>query len=333
MAWQDYIAVCNSNLYDHHGITKSILARICMLIERAEEGQEVTANEGWCTATQAYIAAQLGCSDSKVLKAVKELRRDGWLKVEHYETRRGGKRSKYTLPDSGYQRLLDHQMKKDEDGEFIRTKQTQMRRKPNAQVFAAKSRNASTSGLPTGNTRVARVADAPNGPLAVKQSGHQPGCKTAISRDAKRLIARREVLELDLEKFAEKTVISSKTTSKTQIKSNSQTLGASPRTPPGDFSSPRTPTAHDSASRPPVPPAPVLKIENPVQVPFPPKRGHSSHKWVGRVSNYRGQQVAYENCFWCHCDRTAPAASKMCRPDKEVREEAAAWVAAQEATA
>lgn len=94
--FEDYLAVLDSDLYEYHGTTKAILARIAHLIigppDEGPDGKpkwEPSPDEGYCTASQEYIACQYGISAHTVGGAVREFVKDGWLIAEQYRNKRG----------------------------------------------------------------------------------------------------------------------------------------------------------------------------------------------------------------------------------------------------
>ena len=86
MAFPEEMAVASSDVYEHTGIAKPLLTLINRLIERADEdkGRKPGPNEGTTWASQGYLAARLGCSESQVEKLVQLFARDGWLLVSTY---------------------------------------------------------------------------------------------------------------------------------------------------------------------------------------------------------------------------------------------------------
>jgi biotin operon repressor len=129
MAWDEYIAVRNSNLYEHKGLAKPLLSLIALLVigepEEDEQGKPKTERDpdaGYCTATQDYLAAQLGCSRKEVNVLIQTFEDDGWLIIETYRNRRGHLRNRYCFAPQTPQQLENHRMLKDEQGEYIREK-------------------------------------------------------------------------------------------------------------------------------------------------------------------------------------------------------------------
>src|SRR5947209_1820604 len=98
MAWDEYMLVRDSDLYDGRGLAKPVLTLIAMLIIGAPaEGQEPDEDEGWCVATQDYLAMALGCSDDEVSLMVNQFKRDGWLEIKEFRDNHGHKRNNYRL--------------------------------------------------------------------------------------------------------------------------------------------------------------------------------------------------------------------------------------------
>ena len=119
MAWEAYIAVLNSDLYDHRGVAKALLARIAhLVIGPAEEGQKPDPDEGYCVATQNYLAAQMGLSETEVKRLIKTYAADGWIVIDQFRDKRGYKRNRYMLKD--LEAIKARAMRRAEDGEYIR---------------------------------------------------------------------------------------------------------------------------------------------------------------------------------------------------------------------
>lgn len=143
MGFKDYIAVLDSDVYEYSGTAKSILSRIAHLIIEPNREDPVTgkqigepkANVGFCVASQDYIACQLGLSVSKVWKATKLFKKDGWLDI--VKTRdRYGDHNKYQWAEGAWDRLAARKREETEQGEYVRTKQVLMERWPKQGRFA-----------------------------------------------------------------------------------------------------------------------------------------------------------------------------------------------------
>jgi DNA-binding PadR family transcriptional regulator len=105
MAWMDYMKVRSSTVYENKGLAKSLLMTIAMLIERAEENDEQTENEGWCFASERYLAESLGMSESQAAKWIKVFERDSWIVIERGQNERGHHRNRYRFSDNTVARL------------------------------------------------------------------------------------------------------------------------------------------------------------------------------------------------------------------------------------
>ncbi|GEM_PF-4159913 len=105
MAWMEYMAVRNSTVYENKGLAKSLLSLIAMLIERAEEERQPTENEGWCYASERYLAESLGMSEGAASRWIKAFKQDGWLVIECRPNQRGGQRNRYRLAENAMGRL------------------------------------------------------------------------------------------------------------------------------------------------------------------------------------------------------------------------------------
>src|SRR5437667_5355574 len=102
--FKDALLVYDSCLYEHKGIAKALLALIANLIiaepEEDERGKPKTERDpdaGWCTATQDYLAANLGCSERDVRLWIAVFEDDGWLKKEAVRNKFGHVRNRYQL--------------------------------------------------------------------------------------------------------------------------------------------------------------------------------------------------------------------------------------------
>ena len=120
MAWEEYKAVLDSDLYEQKGLAKPLLARIAhLIIGEPEEGGERDPDTGWCVASEEYLAAQLGCSRTVVTRWVSVFGRDNVLAVVRSRDKRGHLRNKYSL---NLKLVKEHAREKDENGEYIRKK-------------------------------------------------------------------------------------------------------------------------------------------------------------------------------------------------------------------
>jgi hypothetical protein len=168
MAFNDYLAVLNSDLYEHQGTTKAVLARIAHLIIAPPKEDDVTgkqlgepnADVGFCVASQEYIACQLGLSVSKVWKAIQLFQNDRWLTVDKHRDRYGD-HNKYRWADGAWDRLVARKRQKDEKGEYVRRKQVSMERWPAKGRFArVKDASSTREPDPLREERSADYADS-----------------------------------------------------------------------------------------------------------------------------------------------------------------------------
>jgi len=130
MAFNHYLIVADSDLYEYKGLTKSVLMTIALMVidepeedERGKPKGKPDPDAGWCVAGQDYIAARLGMSPDAVSAIVNILKQDGWLEVVNYRTRRGYMKNKYRIPAAKLQEMKGREFKKDELGNFVRGKQ------------------------------------------------------------------------------------------------------------------------------------------------------------------------------------------------------------------
>lgn len=106
MAWTEYFTVRSSTVYENKGLAKALFSLIAMMIERADEGEKPTENEGWCFASERYLAESLGMSDNRVYLTIRNLfLKDGWLVKESVPAANGGSRNRYRLADNAMGRL------------------------------------------------------------------------------------------------------------------------------------------------------------------------------------------------------------------------------------
>jgi hypothetical protein len=168
MAWEEYMLVRDSDLYELKRLAKPLLAQIALLVIGAPEirpdGKPVSEpdpDEGWCVATQDYLAAALGCSDDEAQELIAMFERDGWLRVKRFRDKRGHKRNHYALLRQ--EEIKARKMKKDESGHFVRLKNPKMARA-----------NRGTAGrFTTGKSNAKRqVAVRPNGKLPHSQTAN-----------------------------------------------------------------------------------------------------------------------------------------------------------------
>jgi hypothetical protein len=125
-----YNAVRKSNLYEHCGISKALLAQIAgLIIGPPKEGEEADPDAGWCVATQDTLAAMLGCSSGEVIRQIAKFEADGWLTVKRFRNERGYPRCHYTITPEQLKKIQAQAMLKDEDGYYIRAKMPSKARK------------------------------------------------------------------------------------------------------------------------------------------------------------------------------------------------------------
>ena len=189
MAFDDYLAVMDSDIYEYRGSTKAILARIAHLIigppPEKDDGTPLyppNPDEGYCVATQAYLACQLGISDSTVHNAVLQFETDGWLVVNRYSDKYGHKRDKYAWAIGAPEKLKDRKRQRDEYGEYVRDKQVNKQRTITTGKFAKQcdKRRADleqTYGQPEDNLY----------PPGTVPGSHQANCLTATMHGASKL--------------------------------------------------------------------------------------------------------------------------------------------------
>jgi hypothetical protein len=118
MAFEDYLAVLDSDLFDHKGIAKALLSRIYHLVRRASDfnqdgSDKQIQDENFCTATQEYLAAQLGSDPGTVGGWVQRFSLDGWIRIEEYRNKFGHPRYKYEVTPETVERVRKRAMPKD----------------------------------------------------------------------------------------------------------------------------------------------------------------------------------------------------------------------------
>jgi len=164
LAFKDYLAVLDSDLYEYCGTTKSILARIAHLIIAPPKEDEATGkqlgepdpNVGFCTASQEYLACQMGLSESTIRKAVRLFEKDGWVATTRSRDQHGHEHNKYGWTPGAWDRLVARKREKDEQGEYVRKKQVNMGRYPREGQFARREDEGDQRvGSPYGDGRVA----------------------------------------------------------------------------------------------------------------------------------------------------------------------------------
>jgi hypothetical protein len=192
MGFKDYLAILDSDLYDYAGTTKSILARIAHLIIEPNKEDPVTGkiigdpkvDVGFCKASQEYVACQLGLSESTVRAAIRECESDKWLTTVRWRDQYGHIHNKYKWADGAWERLTARKRDKNEQREYVREKQTKMKRKHEVGRFAPRipantpkeGTESPASNLPGGPQANCPEADVqialrPAGKLPVKQVG------------------------------------------------------------------------------------------------------------------------------------------------------------------
>ena len=183
MAFEHYIIVRNSDLYEYKGLAKSVLTTVAHLIisepKENEQGKvigERDPNAGWCVAGEEYLAAALGCSSDSISKHVSLIRKDGWLEVETWRNRFGHPHNKYRIPAHKLEEIKARAYKKDESGNIIRGTQANKSRKMSRGEkgkFIGQAYGDPTHALGTIDSRV------PSRQSAEELDGSQPSSLTA----------------------------------------------------------------------------------------------------------------------------------------------------------
>jgi hypothetical protein len=135
MSKRHWDAVRKSNLYELKGLAKPLLCNIAyLIIDPPEEGEEsVFAPDqiGWCIASSDYLAANMGCNPKALRGLMRMFVDDEWLTAKPFRDARGYKHVYYTITDGQLKAIVAQEMKKDENGDFVRAKNPNMSRKDN----------------------------------------------------------------------------------------------------------------------------------------------------------------------------------------------------------
>jgi hypothetical protein len=137
-----YNAVRMSNLYEHCGISKPLLMLIAgLIIGPLKEGEDADPElpPGWCIASQDTLGAMIGCSVEEVNRQVAKFERDGWLTVKRFRDDRGYPRYHYAITPEQLKNIKTREMKKDEDGYYIRAKRPLSARRQESQKISQKN--------------------------------------------------------------------------------------------------------------------------------------------------------------------------------------------------
>lgn len=272
MAFEDYLAVLDSDLYDHKGIAKALLSRIYHLVPRTkifnEDGSDPTPpdNEGFCTATQEYLAAQLGTDPGTVAGWVQKFNEHGWLRIEEYRDKFGHPRYKYEVAPDTVERVKNRAMAKDANSEYIRMKCVKKVRKTS---YKKQVQEILDGAVPTGNgNAIAPPLVDPSRHGAGELDGTVQGSSTARCGLPHGTVPDKGVGVRDLACAAVGTGSSRadslrSNTDQGQPQHQEPNLGSfAPEPPPGASRRP-DPSVGISASRPPVPPPPKPKSTRP----------------------------------------------------------------------
>jgi hypothetical protein len=135
MSKRHWDAIRKSNLYELKGLAKPLLCNIAyLIIDPPEEGEEsVFAPDqiGWCIASSDYLAANMGCNPKALRGLMRMFVDDEWLTAKPFRDARGYKHVYYTITDGQLKAIVAQEMKKDENGDFVRAKNPNMSRKDN----------------------------------------------------------------------------------------------------------------------------------------------------------------------------------------------------------
>lgn|ERR1039458_1214970 len=339
MAFKEYLAVLDSDLYEYKGTTKAILARIAHLIitppEEGDNGKplhEPHPDEGFCIATQLYLACQLGISESTVSDAVQMFVKDGWLVIKKSRDQYGHDHYKYAWAPGALEKIKARKRQRNERGEYVREKQVRKQRAiPSGQfarrVDASITRDERVS--PTGKLRGGLQADCE---VAARQVAGKPpgkvpavvGVEVGLKSRCDEHVDKKSTHHHTSPSYAGK----SKPTPTPRVSVNpGESKRASAPANPAPRGVAPNPTEASRLETPGIDLSPVG--EAPIPPPPAPKlpTAHFSHKWRSWI--HRDKE--HSSCEFCACCRTSIAAGRVCRPDSWSKEEAAAWVASQDA--
>jgi hypothetical protein len=179
MSFEDAMAVRSSDVYEYKGLAKPLLTLMYQLIERAEEDEEPSEHEGTAWASQQYLAAQLGCSESQVRKLIKRFHLDGWLLIDEKRDAFGHPHYSYKPPDNALKRLTDHKMKMN-GRSFVRAKVPQQARAEQWRKNLRKEKiDVLLDSPPNGNPNGGAMATLSSRRSAVEPYGDPPPSSTA----------------------------------------------------------------------------------------------------------------------------------------------------------
>jgi len=159
MSWAEARAVRKSNLYEYAGIAKSLLERIALLIIHVKDGEPPDPNDGWCVASQEVLAAMQGCSEKQVNRHIATYERDGWITVKRFRDSNGHEHCHYQITPTQIKRVQEHEMKKDENGDYIRGCMASRRRRTTLNPGDKLSASRKTSCLSADGHLVSQQGD------------------------------------------------------------------------------------------------------------------------------------------------------------------------------
>jgi hypothetical protein len=340
MAFEHYIIVRDSDLYEYKGLAKPVLLTIAHLIreepEENEQGKVIGKphpNAGWCDAGQDYIAAALGMSSVAVSCLVNTMRKDGWLEVETRRNRFGHPYNKYRIPADKLKEIKARTYKKDEQGKIIRGVQINKARKlgrgDKGRFLTAPSRKASTIGQSYGDpihalgTSESRVASRHGGEeldvtvaRSLTSTCGEPHVTVAsvvgLSRLNEHVLVAGEKKHT-LHTGADKT--KTKTNPNTQILSG-QGFVVKEELPPVQTHRGVAPNPTEASRL--ETPGTDLSPVGATPVPRPPLPAfHYTHKW----RTQEGRLGKRTSCEFCGCMRDSKNSTKPCRPDSWIPKE------------
>lgn len=109
MAFNQYILVGESDIYDKQGFRKAIFLQMAGLIQQQEELEDGTPNPhyGWVVQSEKWVAERLGISESAVYKAIKTFVQDGWWIREERRDSHGHLHCRWSLAEGAQERLRE----------------------------------------------------------------------------------------------------------------------------------------------------------------------------------------------------------------------------------
>ena len=181
-----FIRIGTSTLYDWEPAVRAVLKEIAFMTVQGEgdlmkptaECRKDIPYDGWCWASEKYLAERVGCSERWVREAVRRFGKDGLMQFRGWRDKFGHLHQEYHILEE----TVDAAQR---DKELPRPKCTPKARKPNAGTFSSTTQPVHKRSKATGSSarepqEVVPVSYRNCSPLAIGTVAREPQEVTAV---------------------------------------------------------------------------------------------------------------------------------------------------------